>query len=282
MTSVMQFGATLLVDVIRLAVWLVLLTAVFVPLERLFGPKPSDGARFRGADLAYYFLNGLAPAVLLAVPLALVAAVARLATPEAYLQWLGDTPLLARIAAGLVISEIAAYWGHRLCHEHPVLWRFHAVHHAAERVDWLVNSRAHPFDIVFVRLFGLTPLYLLGLADPQATGAEAMIPVYVTLVGTVWSFFVHMNVRWRFGWLEQLVSTPAFHHWHHTNDEHRDRNYAALFPWVDRVFGTLHLPKSWPPVYGVDQPPPKGLVAELTYPFTPQAPVSASVAREAA
>src|SRR3546814_18159266 len=67
-----------------------------------------------------------------------------------------------------------------------------------------------------------------------------MTPVYITLIGTVWAFFVHANVRWRFGPLEQLVSTPHFHNWHHTNDEHRDRNYEALVPWVDRLYGTYN------------------------------------------
>ncbi len=54
------------------------------------------------------------------------------------------------------------------------------------------------------------------------------------------------------GPLEWLISTPAFHHWHHTNDEHRDQNFAAIFPIYDKVFGTAWLPKHWPPVYGID------------------------------
>ena len=58
------------------------------------------------------------------------------------------------------------------------------------------------------------------------------------------------------------MSTPAFHHWHHTNDENRDHNYAALLPAVDRLFGTHHLPAHWPPTYGVDEPPPPGVGEE--------------------
>lgn len=275
--------AAFAVDVLRLALWLAILAAIFVPLERLFGPKPAGRTRRELAvDLAYYFLNGLAPALLMALPLAALAALARAATPESYLAWLSDTPVLARIAAALIVAEFAAYWGHRLCHEVPWLWRFHVVHHAPEKVDWLINTRAHPIDIAFTRLCGLAPLYLLGLAEPQASGAEAMIPVYVVLVGTVWSFFVHADVRWRFGALERLVATPAFHHWHHTNDEHRDRNYAALFPWIDALFGTLHLPEAYPTVYGVDSPPPKGLVPELLHPFAAEPGPAAQGAREAA
>src|SRR3546814_13688736 len=98
-----------------------------------------------------------------------------------------------------------------------------------------------------------------------------MTPVYITLIGTVWAFFVHANVRWRFGPLEQLVSTPHFHHWHHTNDEHRDRNYAALFPWVDRLFGPYNPRPRSPPPDGVPARPPATAPGALLTPIPPPA-----------
>ena len=134
------------------------------------------------------------------------------------------------------------------------LWRFHAVHHSAEEIDWLVNSRAHPIDMVFTRVCGMVPLYLLGLAQPSSNRAD-LIPILVTIIGTLWGFFIHANVNWRLGFLESIVSTPAFHHWHHTNDgpDVINKNYAALLPGVDRLFGTLYLPeKQWPVKYGSD------------------------------
>lgn len=258
----------LLVDVARLGAWLVLLALLFVPVEGLFALHGRRGG-WRFADLGYYFLNGMVPVLMLAPVLALFATLARTATPEAWLAWVTALPFAVKMVVALIVGEIGAYWGHRWCHEVPLLWRFHAVHHSIEHIDWLANTRAHPLDVVFVRLCGLVPVYMLGLADTGASGASAMIPVYVTLVGTVWSFLVHANVRWRFGWLEQVAATPAFHHWHHTNGvEGRDRNYAAMFPWVDRLFGTFHLPRdSWPPVYGVDHPVRGGIAAELWQPF---------------
>jgi sterol desaturase/sphingolipid hydroxylase (fatty acid hydroxylase superfamily) len=68
--------------------------------------------------------------------------------------------------------------------------------------------------------------------------------------------------------LEWLVSTPAFHHWHHTNDENRDHNFAAIFPFIDRAFGTSWLPKYWPPVYGIDAKVPPTLAGQLLDPLT--------------
>lgn len=256
------------VDVARLFIWLVLLSVVFVPLERLFAlhqaPAPSKRVL---TDIAYFFLNSLAPAMVIALMMSLLLAPLGRLAPQPYIGWVGSLPLWATLSLGVLVSEVGTYWGHRWSHEIPFLWRFHALHHSAEHIDWLINTRAHPVDLIFIRLCGLAPLYLLGLAHPSATGQAAMVPVYVTLVGTVWAFFIHANLRWRFGPLEWLISTPAFHHWHHTNDGYRDRNYAALLPWIDRVFRTHHLPDHWPPCYGVDKPSPATFAGQLLEPF---------------
>ena len=262
----MHHAIAFVTQVLSLTAWLVLLTVVFIPLERFFAlqlkvRRPRDIA----GDLAYYFLNSLAPSVILALPLSVVATLAQKLTPSAYSDFIGDLPLWVRIVAGIVVGELGAYWAHRLCHQTPWMWQFHKVHHSPESLDWMVNTRAHPLDVVFTRLCGLTPIYLLGLATSRGEGQ--LLPVIVTLVGTVWAFFVHANLKWRFGPLEWLVATPAFHHWHHTNDEHRDHNYAALLPVIDRIFGTHHLPAQWPPVYGVDEPVAPGLLSQLVDPL---------------
>jgi sterol desaturase/sphingolipid hydroxylase (fatty acid hydroxylase superfamily) len=253
-------------QLLRLVVWLALLTAIFVPLERLFALHRRSGRmRHALADVAFYFLNSLLPLAILAPPLALLAAGLRLATPPAYTAWVAGLPLAAKLAAGLVVSELGGYWGHRWCHEVPLLWRFHVVHHAPGHIDWLVSARAHPVDQVFEKLCALAPLYVLGLVQPTAQGAG--LAAWIAIFGTIWGFFIHANVRWRLGPLEHLVSTPAFHHWHHTNDEHRDHNYAALFPLVDRLFGTHYLPRHWPPQYGVDAPQPDTMAEQLLRPL---------------
>ena len=260
----------LLVSVLRLCVWLVLLSVIFVPIERLFALYRQR--IFRKAirtDLAYYFISGLIPGFLLGAPLALVAWLAHHAIPGALVSAVGTLPLWLRIVAALVVSDIGGYWGHRWTHEIPFLWRFHAIHHSAEQLDFLANTRAHPVDIVFTRLCGLIPLYVLGLAGPLV-GSASLVPVVVLLLTVVWGFFIHANLRWRFGPLEWLVSTPAFHHWHHTNQgqPYVNKNYAALLPWVDRLFGTLYLPKHKRPArYGIDEPVPGSFLGQLARPF---------------
>jgi sterol desaturase/sphingolipid hydroxylase (fatty acid hydroxylase superfamily) len=263
-----------LIDVGRLSVWLVLLVAIFVPLERLCGLHPAKILRKQvGVDLGWYFINSLVPAALLAVPLALLARALSGLDPGGLYSAVAAWPPLVKIGVALFVNDIGAYWGHRAMHSVPILWRFHAIHHSAEHLDWLVNTRAHPFDMVFTRLAGLAPVYLLGLAGTTGRGLDPTV-AFVTVAGTLWSFFIHANVRIRLGPLEWLVSTPVFHHWHHTNDHHRDRNFAAVFPVIDLIFGTSWLPKHWPPSYGVDEKIPQTLGGQLLEPLAGKRPAA--------
>ncbi|MES2263754.1 MAG: sterol desaturase family protein [Pseudomonadota bacterium] len=260
----------LALDFFRLCVWLLLLMAMFIPLERLCARRRQQVFRPGfGTDLAYYFLNSLLPKILLALPLSMLAmALHRFAPGELYAR-VAQWPLYLRFSAALIVGELGAYWGHRWSHEIPLLWRFHAIHHGAEQMDWLVNTRAHPLDMAFTRLCGLIPLYALGLAQPAGDAVDAM-PLLYAVAGTVWGFFIHANVRWRFGLLEWLIATPAFHHWHHVRDGAGpiNRNYAAMLPCVDKLFGTLHLPgRRWPARYGIDPPVSGSMPEQLLQPF---------------
>ena len=62
--------------------------------------------------------------------------------------------------------------------------------------------------------------------------------------------------------------TPRFHHWHHAVSP-PDRNFAVHFPWLDRLFGTHHLPdEQWPLELGISgHPVPAGFGAQLAYPL---------------
>lgn len=259
-----------MLQVLRLSAWLVILAVVFTPLELIFALRPKKIFR-KGivTDVGYYFLNGIVPGFVLSFPLALLAWWTHRILPSEFIALIVAMPLWARLFAGMVVGEIGYYWGHRWSHTIPLLWRFHCVHHSAEEVDYLVSTRAHPVDLVFSRLCELAPMYIFGLASPVAFKGS-LVPIVVTVVGTFWGFFIHANVTWRFGPLEWLVSTPAFHHWHHSNDgpEYINKNYAPMLPWVDWLFGSLYLPKDKQPQrYGIDQPISPILFGQLVEPL---------------
>lgn len=252
-----------------LAVGLCALALVFGLLERRFGLRPQRFWRPGLAqDVGYYFAGGLLPAF------GLVAATAALAwtlgglLPAGLQAWLASLPPWQRFVAIVVLGDFAFYAAHRWSHRHPWLWRLHAVHHSPKALDWLVNTRAHPLDLVFARAVSAVPLLVLGPRE-RAGEFEAMAAGYLTLTSG-WAFFVHANLRWRLRWLQPLVVTPAFHHWHHADGAvpAGGCNFASLFPWIDRLFGTWHLPGGrFPASYGIDTPLPSTLGGQLLAPF---------------
>ena len=62
-----------------------------------------------------------------------------------------------------------------------------------------------------------------------------------------------------------------FHRWHHASEgvPATSCNFASLFPFIDLVFGTYHLPAEEPTAFGVwGEPLPDGFWGQLFYPLT--------------
>jgi len=266
---ILRIAAFFLFDVGRLAVWLVLLVAIFVPMERLCALHPAKIWRKQiGVDLGWYFINSLIPAIVFAYPIAFISHLLHMVDPGGFYSYMSSLPVWVRLLPILVLTDFGAYWGHRALHSFGWMWRFHSIHHSAEQMDWLVNTRAHPFDIVFMRLTGLTPIYLLGLAETSKRNMDPAVAL-VTVIITIWNFFIHSNVRFRLGPFEKLISSPVFHHWHHCNDRHRNSNFAFIFPFIDRIFGTAWTPGRWPDGYGIDKEIPPTLSGQFLEPILP-------------
>ena len=252
--------------------------SMFIPLERLCAQRRQP--IFRAGlvtDLGYYFLNSLLPKLLLIVPMSIVAWGVHHYLPSGLYAWAADLPVRVRFVLAIVVGEFGAYWGHRWSHEIPVAMAISCCPPQCPEMDWLVNTRAHPLDML-VRsvLVGCYPS--ICWAWHSRWGRRWMwCRYYMRSSVLIWSFFVHANISWRFGLLEQVVATPAFHHWHHTNDgaEYINKNYAAILPLMDILFGTLYLPKQrWPQQYGIDAPMAPDFVGQLLQPLVGKLPKS--------
>lgn len=244
--------------VLRLLAFTALAGLAFVPLEWLYGERHGP-RRERLTDVGFAtvgeWLAQLGVVVVVGAGLTLLDEVAR---EEPLWAGVGAGSLRdgLEIASGLLLFEVMGYAYHRAAHRVPALWRLHAVHHSAPRMDWLASFRQHPLEIVLMTLVQNAPLVLLGVP----LGAHAMVLLLVRL-NTV---FVHANLRVPAGWWSQLVATPRFHHRHHQRTG-PVCNYAAMFPWLDRLMGTFDAAQAGP--VGVSEPMPRGLWGLLVHPF---------------
>lgn len=251
---------------LQLGAWLLIAMATMVPLERLRSLRTQPVLRPNFLqDLLYFFLSGLIPAFFLVVVYAVVMRFFRMLLPEFWFAWMQSLPGWLRLIATVVAADFGFYWAHRWAHEWPPIWRIHAIHHSPTQIDWLVATRTHPLEIVWLRGLSFIPVFALGLVNPMSTTQSTAV-MLVVLFNVFWGFFIHGNVRFRLAWLEKVLATPRFHHWHHANDGEstHGKNYAALLPFLDRCFGTAHLPAdAYPTRYGSTTPVPDGFLAQL-------------------
>ena len=242
---------------------LLLFALIFVPLERILARRPEQRVFRRGwiNDMVYFVLNGLIVVLCLGSLVVGMTMTARWLLPVAVRAAAAGQPYWVQIAEIIVLADIGVYVAHRAFHAVPWLWRFHAIHHSSEELDWLSTTRVHPLDQIVTRGLSLLPVFTLGFSD-VAIGAYAMLYGWQSMLN-------HSNVRINFGPLRWVVASPEFHHWHHSHDhEARDKNFASQLPLLDMLFGTFYMPRGRTPgKYGIDQPIPATYAAQLLCPF---------------
>ena len=239
----------------------VILACIFIPLERIFALHNQKVFR-RGwkTDATYFFTGhfiGRAGAIVVAVTLSLMTDLLN----QELQSKIASQPIWLQFLEAIVISDLAYYIAHRLLHEIPWLWQFHAVHHSIEHMDWLAAVRVHPCDQLFTQICKMLPLYWLGFTKE----AFAVYALYSAAI----AFLIHANITIKFGVLKWFVATPQFHQWHHSKiPEINNKNFAVQLPLLDLLFGTLYMPAGKRPrKYGVSDRIPVGYLGQLLYPF---------------
>lgn len=241
---------------------LLVLGLVFMPMEALFPLRAQRVLRTGWqTDLKHFFVSHAGVQLLSFAGMIPAQVLFAWAVKLDFQQAVAAQPLWLQFLEMIVVVDFATYWIHRAFHQMPWLWNFHAIHHSSREMDWLAGSRMHPVDVVVTRAAAFLPVFVLGFAP-------AALYAYLVFV-SFHAVFIHANVRWRFPGLRWLVSTPEYHHWHHSSDEEGiDKNFASFLPMWDLVFGTAHQPGRWPESYGtVKFQPPEDYPGQLAYPF---------------
>lgn len=178
--------------------------------------------------------------------------------------WPVQWPLAVQTALGLVVVEAGLYWKHRLSHEWPPLWRFHAVHHSVGRLWFFNTGRFHVVDTVLALAVGMPVLLLLG-APREVLLLTSAITAFIGIL-------THCNVEMRCGVLDYVFNTPTLHRWHHSKKlEEGNRNYGENLMLFDLLFRTFHNPPRRPPAdIGIRHPMPETFLRQLQIPFTRQ------------
>lgn len=154
---------------------------------------------------------------------------------DAQLPWLrladiAQLPLWAMLIVGLLATDFACYWLHRLKHANRWLWQFHKVHHSQEQLTVLTFFRFPIVDRFLDFLF----LFPLGVV----TGSAEM-PVALLLLRQIRSLLEHSGLDWDYGIVGRVIVSPAYHSVHHSRaPEHIDRNFGILLTVWDRLFRT--------------------------------------------
>ncbi|MBL9134006.1 MAG: sterol desaturase family protein [Verrucomicrobiaceae bacterium] len=238
---------------------------LFIPLETLFPHREEQGI-FRyewREDLFYYLVSSMMVQVLTWLSFMPAQTLLAITSWSEFRAWVAALPFAVQFIAIMFLTDLVQYWVHRLFHRIPALWRFHAVHHSAQAMDWIAGARMHFFEILALRGTTVIPMIVLGFSQDAVNAYILVVYLYAT--------FVHSNLGWKFGFLEKLLVTPRFHHWHHgIEKEAIDVNFAVHFPILDKLFGTHHMPENgrWPDGYGIGgHPVPKGYWQQFLHPF---------------
>jgi sterol desaturase/sphingolipid hydroxylase (fatty acid hydroxylase superfamily) len=164
--------------------------------------------------------------------------------------WLSARPGIFFALSMALLSSIVGdflYWYHRAEHISRWLWPIHELHHEDEHVNVTTAFKFHWIDSAALHAVQVLPAIFL--PKPLVT-----IPVLYFL-RFIRVTFEHLAIPLHLGPFNWLITSPATHRIHHsTLPEHFNRNFAAVWPFWDVIFGTYYAPKH-------GEYPPTGLIS---------------------
>ena len=146
--------------------------------------------------------------------------------------WPHHWPLAGQALLMLLLADLLRYWLHRACHDVPLLWRLHAVHHRPDKLYTLNVARFHPLEKALQFGLDAAPFLVLGV------GSEVLAIYFVFYA--VNGFYQHSNCALRLGWLNRVIAGPELHRWHHVAAARRP--VLQLRQQPDRLGSTVRHP----------------------------------------
>lgn len=249
------------------------LIVLFGIIEHLFGNK--QGRSWRRPQMLTDFLLHVfdsvltkplnlvlagTTAALVLVPTGVISLEALLAGEYRGFGPLAELPGWQQFVLAFLLGDFLLYWIHRVFHGRR-LWRFHAVHHSSEHLDWLSSVRGHPVNDIVANALLFFPFLALGFGPGAAAGAGPALGVFA-LLG-------HADVDWDWGPFRHVIASPVYHRWHHSREpEAIDRNFAGFLPLWDIIFGTHYMPRDRKPTnFGIHEPVVHTARGLLAHPF---------------
>ncbi|WP_245952733.1 sterol desaturase family protein [Chitinophaga skermanii] len=231
-----------------------LLVAGLIMLWMLEGVIPRTrfrkGQRLRHAGTNLFFTLTTA-IVNLAFAFAIIEAAQFTGSRQFGLLYLLSIPVwLHALLAIMMMDFLGAYLVHLVQHKVAWMWHFHKIHHIDNAIDATTALRHHPVESVFRVIALLIAIITMGIP-------VWMVMLYQT-ISAFMSQFNHANIklpRWMDSWLSWIIVSPDMHKVHHSKRQvETDSNYANIFSFWDRLFGTfVKVPDVSTIEYGLDE-----------------------------
>jgi sterol desaturase/sphingolipid hydroxylase (fatty acid hydroxylase superfamily) len=145
-----------------------------------------------------------------------------------------------KIPLGLLMIDFCTYWTHRSLHRVKLFKITHKWHHTIEKINWLSGFRT---SLMHGLIFTIIPQFVVPFIILRLN------PVESGIVFTLQFFFqllAHVNMPWKTTHLLGIFVTPRYHRVHHAIDERAyNSNFAAIFTFYDRIFGTYKDPEQF-------------------------------------
>ncbi len=212
---------------------IIFLIALFYSLEFILGTA------FKFEKKVYHFFNNFLfqlvfYAANLAYAILQVSAVKWASLHQVGLFYWIEIPLLLKVIIGIMLLDLTSYWFHRMAHTFPFLWRLHRVHHSDTKMDTSTFFRGHPLEVLIFGTSSTLACIIFGL-DLQILGVYLIVQLPFLVAQ-------HSNIQLP-GWTDKIFGrifiTPNIHKVHHEqNQYYTDSNFADIFVFWDKLFGT--------------------------------------------